>query len=294
MSSDRAAIAAGLLPGDELHRSLLRSIVDVARAIFRARAASVFLLDGEADELVFEAVSGEGEESLVGRRFPSSTGIAGWVLVTGQSLVLDDVSADPRFASQAAESTGYVPKAIMAVPLVSGERTLGVLEVLDRPSGERFTMEEADLLGMFATQAAVALDLLERSRSARRLLDGRRGRRRLAPHPARGRSRVGGGGRPRGGAGAASGARAHRLAAAADGPARRPPRRAERRYALVDVRLDVRRLVLGLLALARDLCQCASYVRVAVFSSLVATHLVKVFRSLMAIPLVRSHRSSSL
>jgi GAF domain-containing protein len=171
MNADRAALAAGLLPGDDLHRALLRSIVDVARAIFRARAASVFLLDGEADELVFEAVSGEGEESLVGQRFPSSTGIAGWVLVTGQSLVLDDVSADPRFAAQAAESTGYVPKAIMAVPLLSGERTLGVLEVLDRPSGERFTMDEADLLGMFATQAAIALDMLGRSRSARRLLD---------------------------------------------------------------------------------------------------------------------------
>jgi GAF domain-containing protein len=171
MSADRAAIAAGMLPGDELHRSLLRSIVDVARAIFRARAASVFLLDSEADELVFEAVSGEGEESLVGRRFPSSTGIAGWVLVTGQSLVLDDVTADPRFASQAAESTGYVPKAIMAVPLESGDRVLGVLEVLDRPSGERFTTAEADLLGMFAAQAAIALDLLQRSRSARVLLD---------------------------------------------------------------------------------------------------------------------------
>ena len=172
MSADTTSIAAGLLPKDDLHRALLRSIVDVARAIFRARAASVFLLDAGADELVFEAVSGEGEESLVGRRFPSSTGIAGWVLVTGQSLVLDDVTADPRFASQAAESTGYVPKAIMAVPLVSGERTLGVLEVLDRPSGERFTMEEADLLGLFAVQAAVALDLLQRSRSARAVLAG--------------------------------------------------------------------------------------------------------------------------
>jgi len=172
VSADTTSIAAGLLPKDDLHRALLRSIVDVARAIFRARAASVFLLDAGADELVFEAVSGEGEESLVGRRFPSSTGIAGWVLVTGQSLVLDDVTADPRFASQAAESTGYVPKAIMAVPLVSGERTLGVLEVLDRPSGERFTMEEADLLGLFAVQAAVALDLLQRSRSARAVLAG--------------------------------------------------------------------------------------------------------------------------
>jgi GAF domain-containing protein len=172
MSDDRAAVAAGILPGDDLHRALLRSIVDVARAIFRAQAASVFLLDAEADELVFEAVSGEGEESLIGHRFASSTGIAGWVLVTGQSLVLDDVSADPRFASEAAESTGYVPKSIMAVPLITGERAIGVLEVLDRRSGERFTMEEADLLGMFATQAAAALDLLQRSRSARRVLAG--------------------------------------------------------------------------------------------------------------------------
>jgi GAF domain-containing protein len=171
MSADRAATAAGLLPGDDLHRALLRSIVEAARAIFRAQAASVFLLDEAADELVFEAVSGQGEESLVGRRFPSSTGVAGWVLVTGQPLLLDDVANDPRFAVQAAQSTGYVPRAIMAVPLISGERALGVLEVLDRDSGERFTSEEANLLGMFATQAALALDLLARSRAARAMLD---------------------------------------------------------------------------------------------------------------------------
>ena len=171
MNDTRAATAAGLLPDDGVHRALLHSIVDVARAIFGARAASVFLLDESSDELVFEAVSGEGEESLVGRRFPSSTGVAGWALVTQQPLVLDDVSRDPRFAAQAAESTGYVPKAIMAVPLLSGERSLGVLEVLDRPSGERFTAEQADLLGMFATQAAIALDLLGRSRAARAMLD---------------------------------------------------------------------------------------------------------------------------
>jgi GAF domain-containing protein len=175
MNEARASAAVGLLPDDELHRALLRSIVDVARAIFGARAASVFLLDDESDELVFEAVSGEGEESLVGRRFPSSTGVAGWVLVTQQPLVLDDVGSDPRFATEAAESTGYIPKGIMAVPLLSGERSLGVLEVLDRPSGERFTADQADLLGMFATQAAIALDLLRRSRQARTLLESGQG-----------------------------------------------------------------------------------------------------------------------
>ena len=171
MSDSRAAAAAGVLPGDELHRALLRSIVDTARAIFFAQAASVFLFDERADELVFEAVSGEGEESLVGRRFPSSTGIAGWVLVTRQPLVLDDVAADPRFAADTARSTGYVPNAIMAVPLLSDERSLGVLEVLDPPSGRRFSVEQSDLLGMFASQAAIALDLLQRSRAARELLD---------------------------------------------------------------------------------------------------------------------------
>ena len=84
--------AAGLLGGDEeTYRELLQSIVDVARSIFGAQASSIFLLDEERDELVFEAVSGRGEGELVGSRFPSSTGIAGFALVTRQPLVVDDL-----------------------------------------------------------------------------------------------------------------------------------------------------------------------------------------------------------
>ncbi len=121
MSDDlRAAAAAGVLASDDRHRALLQSVVDVARAIFQAQAASVLLLDEATDELVFEAVSGAGEETLVGKRFPSSTGIAGWVLVTRQPLVVDDLASDPRFAQQAAQSTGYVPNALVAVPLLVG------------------------------------------------------------------------------------------------------------------------------------------------------------------------------
>jgi GAF domain-containing protein len=166
----RSAVAAGVLASEEAHRTLLRSIVEVAQAIFAARAASIFLLDEQTDELVFEAVSGEGEEDLIGQRFPSSTGIAGWVLASRQPLVLEDVTADPRFARDFAESTGYVPKGLMAVPLLSEERALGVLEVLDRPQRSRFTLEEMDLLGQFAGQAAIALDLLQRARRARTVL----------------------------------------------------------------------------------------------------------------------------
>jgi GAF domain-containing protein len=170
------AAAAGALGDERDHRALLGSIVEVARAIFGARAASVFLLDEEADELVFEAVSGEGEDDLIGKRFPSSTGLAGWVLVTRQPLVLDDTRSDARFGHEAAESTGYVPDRIMAVPLLHEEEALGVLEVLDPPAGARDPLADMELLSLFAGQAAVALSLLRRSRQARAALEGAGGR----------------------------------------------------------------------------------------------------------------------
>ena len=166
----RAAVAAGVLGAEELYAQLLRSVVEVARAIFGAKASSVFLLDEATDELVFAAVAGEGEEHLVGTRIPSSTGIAGWVLVTRQPLVLEDLQNDPRFARDVAEATGYVPSGLMAVPLLHEERALGVLQVLDRPKRSRFTLQEMELLGLFGNQAAIALDLLQRARQARAVL----------------------------------------------------------------------------------------------------------------------------
>ena len=170
------AVAAGMLPSEEGHRALLQSVVDVARAIFDAKASSIMLLDRATDELVFEAVSGEGEGDLVGMRFPSSTGIAGWVLVTGQPIVIDDLQQDPRFARQAAERTGYVPTGLMAVPLVNGETTLGVLQVLDRAPNRAGPIGEIDLLILFAAQAAIGLDLLQTARRARSVADTGDGR----------------------------------------------------------------------------------------------------------------------
>ncbi len=168
----RAAVAAGVLGAEESYRALLGSIVETARAIFSAQAASIFLLDEETDELVFEAVAGEGEDDLVGMRLPSGTGIAGWVVSSRQPLVIEDVSTDPRFGREVAEATGYMPKGLMAVPLLLEERSLGVLEVLDRPQRSRFSLAEMELLGLFAGQAAIALDLLQRARTAQAVLAG--------------------------------------------------------------------------------------------------------------------------
>jgi len=170
MSEINAAVAAAALGSEERFRELLRSVVEVARSIFAAKASSILLLDEDANELVFEAVVGEGEEGLLGRRFPAGTGVAGWVLATGTPLVVEDVTTDPRFAKDVAEGTGYVPQGLMAVPLLHDERALGVLEVLDRQS--HFTLQEMELLGLFASQAAIALDLLQRARDAEAALAG--------------------------------------------------------------------------------------------------------------------------
>jgi GAF domain-containing protein len=171
----RSAVAAGVLGAEDDYRALLQSIVEVARSIFGAKASSLMLLDEENDELVFEAVAGEGSETLIGQRFPSSTGIGGWVLVTRQPLVIEDLRQDPRFSRETAERTGYVPEGMMCVPLLHEERALGVLYVLDRPQNAAFSLAEMDLLGLFGNQAAIALQLLIRARRVRALMEGTAG-----------------------------------------------------------------------------------------------------------------------
>jgi GAF domain-containing protein len=150
--------------GEITESRLLQSIVEVARIVFGAAAASVFLLDQQSDELVFEAVAGEGEDQLIGTRFPSSTGLAGWVVMSGQALLVDDVTQSPQFAREAAESTGYVPSSIMAAPLIADGECIGVLEVLDRGTRTRDELSDVDLIGMLATEAALGLQLLIRLR----------------------------------------------------------------------------------------------------------------------------------
>jgi GAF domain-containing protein len=137
------------------HDELLKSITTVAVAIFRAAACSVALLDETTDELVFHVASGAGEEDVVGLRMPAQQGVAGWVLMSGQPIAIDDVRGDPRFAADVAESTGFVPRSIMAMPLETKGGTIGVVSVLDRSSADAGDME---LLALFAQQAAIAID----------------------------------------------------------------------------------------------------------------------------------------
>jgi GAF domain-containing protein len=151
--------AAGLASLPLSNDALLRSIVEAAASIFQAAAASIMLVNEAEGVLEFKVSTGASNQDLVGMRFPLDHGIAGYVAMTGQPLAVSNVEQDARFNRDFAQSTGYVPRSILATPLVSGERILGVMEVLDKIDAPAFGMQDMELLGMFAGQAALAIEM---------------------------------------------------------------------------------------------------------------------------------------
>jgi len=149
------ASGRALIPSSDL--PLLQSIVDAAARIFGAAAASIALVDEDRKELEFKVSYGAGNDEVVGMKIPIDKGIAGYVAMTGQPIGISNVREDARFNKDFAESTGYVPQSILATPLLWGDRVIGVMEVLDKINAPSFGMEEMELLGMFADQAAIAI-----------------------------------------------------------------------------------------------------------------------------------------
>ena len=151
----RAEIADHLTP--PAGAAVLRSVVEATVALFGAEAASIALFDPTTDRLVFRVAAGSQGEGVVGLSIPPDEGIAGYVFTTGQPLALSDVARDSRFGRSAAEQTGYVPRSLVAVPLIDDEGTLGVLEVLDKRDEAAFNLHDVALASVFARQATVAI-----------------------------------------------------------------------------------------------------------------------------------------
>jgi GAF domain-containing protein len=147
--------AKAILPTSS--RELLQSIVDAAARIFGAAAASIALVDERQGVLRFEVVYGEGQGDVLGLEMSLDQGIAGYVVMTGNPIAVADVKKDPRFAEDFAQKTGYIPNSILAMPLIWNDRVIGVMEVLDKIDSPSFGMQDMELLGMFARQAAIAI-----------------------------------------------------------------------------------------------------------------------------------------
>ncbi|MCX7837904.1 MAG: GAF domain-containing sensor histidine kinase [Anaerolineae bacterium] len=139
---------------DRLLALILSSAVDV----MKANAGSLLLHDEATNELVFQVVQGGGGKALRQKRIRSDEGIAGWVFSKRHPVIVHDTSADPRHLTRIDESLRFHTAAMVAAPLLYKNKPIGVIEVINKKSGEQFTERDQDLLMAFAAQAAVVIE----------------------------------------------------------------------------------------------------------------------------------------
>lgn len=149
-----ALIFSSELRLDRLLALILSSAVDV----MKANAGSLLLHDEATNELVFQVVQGGGGKALRQKRIRSDEGIAGWVFSRRQPVIVHEASTDPRHLTRIDESLRFHTAAMVAAPLIYKNKPIGVIEVINKKSGERFTERDQDLLMAFAAQAAVVIE----------------------------------------------------------------------------------------------------------------------------------------
>lgn len=136
---------------DELLDLIMRS----AAELLEARSGSLLLLDDETGELEFKVATADPE--LVGQRIPGGEGIAGLAVSSGKPVVIGDASSDARVYREVDEAMGTATESLVAVPLVAKDKTLGVIEVMNKRSGQ-FDTEDEELASALASLAAIAID----------------------------------------------------------------------------------------------------------------------------------------
>jgi len=139
-------------------RPLLNQILESAVEILNSEAGSLFMVDEATGELIFEVTVGPVAGDLVGRRLAPGTGIVGRAVDTGQPVIANDVQRTQGWSSQSDQQTGFITRNLMVVPMQVKERTIGVIEVINRMDGLPFNQDDQDLLTTFTSQAAVAID----------------------------------------------------------------------------------------------------------------------------------------
>ncbi len=148
---------------------LLNEILRMTQQTLRASASSMLLIDQEKRELYFRIAGGRAGNVLRQVRLSLDSGIAGWVARHGRPLITNDVAGDPRFNRGIDEVTGFVTRSILAVPLVSGRKIVGVIEVLNKVDGSGFNEQDSAVLMALASTAAIAIS---NARLHQEVLDG--------------------------------------------------------------------------------------------------------------------------
>ncbi len=126
--------------------------------IFEPVNWSLLLKDSKTNEMVFAVVVGSQKKQLQCMRLPMGQGIVGHIMESGQSVIIEDVAGDERFCAEIDQTTGFKTRSIIGVPLKTDEKIFGVIELVNKISGENFTSMELTVLEAIAEYAAIAIE----------------------------------------------------------------------------------------------------------------------------------------
>jgi GAF domain-containing protein/nitrogen-specific signal transduction histidine kinase len=133
-------------------------IIEQVTELLNVEEGSLLLADQATGDLVFAYTTGPFGQQLLGKHIPRGAGLAGFVFEHGESVVVNDAQSDERFDNSTDKSSGFVTRAILAVPLRSVGGVHGVIEALNRRDGDPFTTDDQQLLEALADQAVIALE----------------------------------------------------------------------------------------------------------------------------------------
>lgn len=158
---------------EPLTRSIAR-LMEVAAADLGSSEASVLIRDGDQGDLRFLTAIGEVADQLLGMKVPAGKGIAGFVLSSGQPMVVSDVGEEESFYAEVDKATGYSTQMILATPLRFNDEVIGVLEFINRsgpPPWDQFTPDEMDKAAHCAEAIASLVNAYESAKLFRELGD---------------------------------------------------------------------------------------------------------------------------
>lgn len=139
-------------------QEILSVIMERVSTLLKPRVWSLLMIDETTGELVFEIAISPAADRLKGVRLKKGEGIAGWVALHGEALLIPDVSGDPRFTSQIDKTTDFTTRSIVCVPVRSKSRILGVVEIINSLDEGAFTEGDLQLLSTIADYAAIAIE----------------------------------------------------------------------------------------------------------------------------------------
>ena len=137
--------------------TLLQVITGTATELLDCEGASILLYDEKNHRLYFAAATGSDPAKLAEIPVPMEGSLAGTIFNTNSPIILNDAEQDPRHFTQVSDHIKFKVKTLLGVPMPIKDRTVGVLEAINKRNGV-FDERDSTILSVTAAHAAIAIN----------------------------------------------------------------------------------------------------------------------------------------